>query len=103
MSELLARAQTWIADVHPHARHLQRTLHWLLVLGRLKPGVTLAQANADMTAVSRQMAQLYPRSNTGWSSSVEPLKNNFLDTDLITTLWLLLGAVGFVGLVEKAR
>ncbi len=36
--------------------------HWLLVLGRLKPDVTLAQANADMASVTKQMAELYPRS-----------------------------------------
>ena len=73
--------------------------HWLLVLGRLKPDVTLAQANADMASVTKQMAELYPRSNTGWSASVEPLKNNFLDANLISMLWLLLGAVGFVLLI----
>jgi putative ABC transport system permease protein len=78
---------------------LNHDFHWLLVLGRLKPGVTIQQANADMADVTKQMAQLYPSSNTGWTASVEPLKNNFLDANLISTLWLLLGAVGFVLLI----
>ena len=78
---------------------LNHDFHWLLVLGRLKPGVTLAQANADMVAVTKRIAEDHPSSNTGWSASVEPLKNNFLDANLISTLWLLLGAVGFVLLI----
>jgi hypothetical protein len=32
VSELLARARSWVAEAHPHARHLERTLDWLLVL-----------------------------------------------------------------------
>jgi putative ABC transport system permease protein len=78
---------------------INHDFHWLLVLGRLKPGVTLQQANADMVAVAKSIADEYPSSNTGWSASVEPLKNNFLDADMISTLWLLLGAVGFVLLI----
>ncbi len=78
---------------------INHDFHWLLVMGRLKPGVTIAQANGNMTAVSKQMAEAYPKSNTGWSSSVEPLKNNFLDDNTKSALWLLLGAVGFVLLI----
>jgi putative ABC transport system permease protein len=77
--------------------------HWLLVMGRMKAGVTLAQANADMDRVTRQVAQDNPKSNTGWSASVEPLQNNFLDRDVIRGLWLLLGAVGFVLLIACAN
>src|SRR5580704_8426826 len=52
--------------------------HFILVMGRMKPGVTLAQANADMQSVTAHIAQEYPKSNQGWSSSVEPLQNDFL-------------------------
>jgi predicted permease len=77
--------------------------HWLLVMGRLKPGVTLAQANANMEGVSRQLAEAFPASNKGWSSSVEPLKNSFLSQGTQTALWLLLVAVGFVLLIACAN
>ena len=70
--------------------------HWLVVMGRLKPGVTLEQANADMDGVTRRIAEVYPVSNKGWGASVEPLKNDFTSRDTIKNLWLLLGAVGFV-------
>ena len=73
--------------------------HWLLTMGRLKNGVTLRQAQADMDAVASHIAAAYPVSNQGWGASVEPLKNDFLPRDRIRNLWLLLGAVGFVLLI----
>src|ERR1700678_1077699 len=73
--------------------------HWLLTMGRLKNGVTLQQAQADMDAVTSHIAAAYPVSNKGWGASVEPLKNDFLPRDRIRNLWLLLGAVGFVLLI----
>src|SRR5258708_31294244 len=73
--------------------------HWLVVMGRMKPGVTLEQANADMDGVTRRLAEVYPVSNQGWGASVEPLKNNFTSRDTIKNLWLLLAAVGFVLLI----
>jgi len=70
--------------------------HWLLTMGRLKSGVTLKQAQADMDAVANHIAAAYPKSNKGWGASVEPLQNDFLPRERIQNLWLLLGAVGFV-------
>jgi|CZKR01.1.fsa_nt_gi putative ABC transport system permease protein len=70
--------------------------HWLLTMGRLKPGVTLQQARADMDTVTAHIAAAYPNSNKGWGASVEPLQNDFLPPERIRNLWLLLGAVGFV-------
>ncbi|HEY6338394.1 MAG TPA: ABC transporter permease [Candidatus Sulfotelmatobacter sp.] len=73
--------------------------HWLLTMGRLKPGVSLQQARADMDAVTSHIADVYPATNKGWGASVEPLKNDFLPAERIRNLWLLLGAVGFVLLI----
>jgi putative ABC transport system permease protein len=77
--------------------------HWLLVMGRLKTGVTLEQGNANMDAVSRNIARAYPASAGGWTASVEPFRNNFLSDDTKRGLWLLLGAVGFVLLIACAN
>src|SRR5271170_6077524 len=73
--------------------------HWLLTMGRMKPGVTMQQAQADMDAVTSHIAAAYPTSNKGWGAIVEPLKNDFLPPGRIHNLWLLLGAVGFVLLI----
>lgn len=82
---------------------LNHDFHWLLVLGRLKPGVTLAQANSNMDAVTKHIAEVYPKSDQGWGATVEPLKNDFLDRDVIRGIWLLMGAVGFVLLIACAN
>jgi putative ABC transport system permease protein len=82
---------------------INHDFHWLYIMGRLKPGVTIAQANADMDAVTRHIAQVYPKSDQGWGASVELLKNDFLGRDVIRALWLLLGAVGFVLLIACAN
>jgi putative ABC transport system permease protein len=73
--------------------------HSLLVMGRLKPGVTLQQANADMDIVTRRLTEVYPTSNKGWGASVEILHHDFTSPDTIKGLWLLMGAVGFVLLI----
>ena len=78
---------------------LNHDFHWLLVMGRMKPGVTLHQAQQNMDAVTAHIAQVYPKSDKGWGAKVEPLKNDFLPPERIQMLWLLLGAVAFVLLI----
>jgi putative ABC transport system permease protein len=73
--------------------------HWMIAMARLKPGVTIAQAQADMDSVTAHIAAAYPKSNKGWGASVEPLKDDFVPPERIRNLWLLLGAVGFVLLI----
>lgn len=82
---------------------LNHEFHFILVMGRLKPTVSIAQADADMKAVAKRLADTFPKTNTGWSASVEPLKNNFLSQDTVRSLWLLFGAVGFVLLIACAN
>ena len=73
--------------------------HWLLAMGRLKPDVTIKQAQGDMDAVTAHIAAAYPMSNKGWGASIEALQNDFLPRERIRNLWLLLGGVGFVLLI----
>ena len=78
---------------------INHEFHFILVMGRLKPGVTIQQANADMDSVTRHIAEVYPKSNKGWGAAVEPLQNDFISKDTIKNLWLLMGAVGFILLI----
>jgi putative ABC transport system permease protein len=80
-----------------------RDMHWIDVMGRLKPGVTIKRAQADMDAVTARLAGIYPASNKGWGATVEPLKNDFIPSERIMTLWLLAGAVAFVLLIACAN
>jgi putative ABC transport system permease protein len=78
---------------------LNHDFHWLVVLGRLKPGITIAMANADLDIVARHIAEAYPKSNKGWKVNVEPLKNDFLNRDVQIMLKFLQGVVAFVLLI----
>jgi putative ABC transport system permease protein len=78
---------------------LNHDFHWLLVMGRLKPGVTIKQAQADMDNVTANVAKAYPKSDKGWGAQIDPLQNDFLGDNVKQTLWLLLGAVGCLLLI----
>ncbi|HEV8429438.1 MAG TPA: ABC transporter permease [Pyrinomonadaceae bacterium] len=67
-------------------------------LARLKPGVTVEQAHAELDAFGRRLAQTYPNMNTGLSFEVKSLRDFYVG-DVRAYLWLLFGAVGFVLLI----
>jgi putative ABC transport system permease protein len=79
-----------------------RGAHWLEVFGRLKPGVTLEQANADLTVIARQLEEAYPKSNTGKGARVISLREE-LTGDLRPALLMILGAVALVLLIACAN
>jgi len=80
----------------------QRKAHFLRPIGRLKPGVTLAQAQADTDAIARRLEEQYPDSNTGWNLRLVSLREQLVGNTR-TTLFILLGAVGFVLLIACAN
>src|ERR1051325_7944624 len=70
------------------------------VMGRLKPGVTLDQANAEMIAIARHIAQANPKTNQNFTSaSVMPLLNAFTPVQLRQIVWAMLAAVILVLLI----
>jgi predicted permease len=71
-------------------------------IGRLKPGVTLQQAGADMDSVARNLAATYPDADKGTSITLNPLKKDIVG-DIQPTLFVLLGAVSFVLLIACAN
>lgn len=81
------------------SEEINREFHYLLVMGRLKPNVTLAAANAEMSVIAQRLAQVNPKTNEGLTITVEPLKNDFLPRNTRTGLWLMMGAVAFVLLI----
>ena len=79
-----------------------RKAHFLRPIGRLKPGVTVAQAQADTDAIAAQLEQQYPQSNTGWNLRLEPLRERLIGSSR-SSLFILFGAVGFVLLIACAN
>jgi putative ABC transport system permease protein len=78
---------------------LRRDAHFLLVMGKLKSGVTLEAANSEMAVIAKQLAQTYPKTNADLTVTVEPLKDDFLPKNTRLGLWLMMGAVAFVLLI----
>lgn len=67
-------------------------------VGRLKPGVTVEQAEADLDGVMQRLAVAYPDTNRGNGSKVVAMKERLVGS-IGPILWLLLGSVGFVLLI----
>jgi putative ABC transport system permease protein len=66
------------------------------VVARLKPGVTMTAAQAEMGVISERLAQQYPDANKGAGVIIEPIRAAIVGSDLQTTSFFLLGVVGFV-------
>jgi putative ABC transport system permease protein len=75
-----------------------RYSHWFWVLARMKKGVTLNQAAAEMVTISARLAQQYPQTNTGVSARVRSLREQ-LTGNVSEVLWVLFAAVGFLLLI----
>jgi putative ABC transport system permease protein len=82
-----------------HAAVGNRGMHFLNVIGRLKPGVTVARADAEMKGMAAQLAKQYPDSNTTHDSARAVSELTALLGDTRTLLMVVLGAVGLVLLI----
>lgn len=80
------------------ALRVRETYTYFSGIGRLKPGVTLAQARADMDRIALRLAEEYPKANKGSGIALVPLKQD-ITSSVAGVLYLLLGAVGFVLLI----
>src|SRR5581483_11097645 len=85
-------------DVALHSR----SAHFFEVTARLKPGITLERAQADLSALAVRIARENPRSNTDWGVTIVPLRNQLLG-NFRPALLVLVGAVVFVLLIACAN
>jgi putative ABC transport system permease protein len=79
-----------------------RRAHWLRVIARLKPGVSVAGANAQLAAVAAQLRSEYPETNRIMEAELQPL-HRFLAGDTRLPLLVLLGAVSLLLLIACAN
>jgi putative ABC transport system permease protein len=73
-----------------------RKAHYLRVFGRLKDGITIQQARAEMGVIADNIARVSPETNKGWSVTIWPLHQATIGDELRTTSLVLAGVVGFV-------
>ncbi|MFZ1219630.1 MAG: ABC transporter permease [Chthoniobacterales bacterium] len=96
------RDQIWVPIAFPAEEAAQRGNHFLEVIGRMKPGVKLPQARAEMETIAARLAQQYPEENTRIGAVVNPLHEEIVG-DMKPALLILLGAVAFVLLIACAN
>jgi predicted permease len=96
------RVQLWLPIALPDSAASDYQHHYVRVMGRLKPGVSVEQAQAQMTALSLQIGAEHPATDAGNGVKITPLRRQ-LAGDIQTPLFVLLGAVGFVLLIACAN
>ncbi len=77
----------------------QRGAQVLKAVGRMKPGVSFAQAQADLTTIATNLEQQYPRSSRNITAYLVPVGEQIVGSEVRRALWVLLGAVGFLLLI----
>lgn len=91
-------AKLWVPTAWTAKDRVNRNNHNSTAIARLKAGVTLQQAQSEMDAISRGLAEVFPKEDAGWGAVVLPLRENMVG-DLRPQLLVLLAAVGFVLLI----
>jgi putative ABC transport system permease protein len=95
-------AQVWVPLAWTGQNRAVRGNHNYLVIARLKPAVDIRQAQAELSAISTRLEQLYPEDNKGWGATILPLREQLVG-DVRPALLVLLGAVAFVLLIACAN
>lgn len=95
------RAEMW-APLDLRSRATARGGNSLRVFARLKPGVTLQQAQSEVDAINSRLTQAYPEANAGLNVRVDPLNEKVVG-NVRQALLILSGAVGFVLLIACAN
>jgi putative ABC transport system permease protein len=96
------RTQIWTPVAFTPAETATRDTNYIDVIARLKPGISLQQAQANMNAVTQHQAERYPNTNTGVGAEVVSLQE-FTVGDVRPMLIVLFGAVAFVLLIACAN
>jgi putative ABC transport system permease protein len=82
---------------------MTRNYHWFIAFARLKPGVTIEQARAEMDAIGARIAAAYPDIKKGWGVTVDRFLDRVVGDQLRQSLYVLLAAVGAVLLIGCAN
>ncbi|MDQ3314271.1 MAG: ABC transporter permease [Verrucomicrobiota bacterium] len=97
------QVKAWVPyPLDPAIDYRATTGRFLRVVGQLKPGVTVQQAQAELTGIAKQLEQALPKFNTGWSVNVLPIHEQVVG-EIRPILIVLLAAVAFVLLIACAN
>jgi len=96
-----SRAQLWFPEEMVHNR-FPRGSHWATAIGRMKPGVTLRKAQADLTVIAAGLEKQYPESNHKVGAKIVSLRDNLVG-DSRSSLLMMVWAVALVLLIACAN
>ena len=96
------RVDLWQPIDPESKRYVERADHWLMPIARLRPGVTVAEAQAEMNTIARRLELQYPATNKGIGKKLVPLHEELFGWAR-QALYPLLGAVAFVLLIACAN
>ena len=96
------QAQVWLPLAWTPEERATRANHNYRAIAKLKAGVSVESAQADLTVVNERLEQQYPQDNTDWGGLVRPLHLDMVG-NVRESLFLLLGAVGLVLLIACAN
>jgi predicted permease len=100
--EFPREAELWVPLAWDDNERQTRSIHDYVVIARLNPNVSLAQAQAEMSTISSRLEQQYPEENKSWGAVVIPLQEDLIG-DIRPALLVLFCAVGFVLLIACAN
>ena len=95
-------ALLWVPLVWTAQEKAVRGEHSMAAVARLKPGVTVHQAQGQLDAIAARIAEQYPADSAGWGAAVVPLREETVG-DVQRPLLMLFGAVVFVLLIACAN
>jgi len=88
-------ADAWIPYRPTPAARQSRAIKELVVVGRLKPGLSRSRALSEMRGIAAATAKSFPDTSAGWSVSVRPLRDTLVE-NVRSAIWILFGAAGFL-------
>jgi putative ABC transport system permease protein len=95
-------AKMWTPMAFTPKERVVRGEHHYLAVARLKDGVNIQQAQAELDAISKRLEEQYPADDRGWGAVALPLQEDVV-SEVKPTLLVLFGAVGFVLLIACAN
>jgi putative ABC transport system permease protein len=98
--------RSWASFWKPLAfqpENMTRDFHWFFTRGKLKPGVSLAQAQAEMDVIGARIAEEHPDSNKGWGVAVDPLGEMLVSPETRSAVIALFAATAAILLIGCAN
>jgi putative ABC transport system permease protein len=92
----------WV-PIAPYVENVPRDLRSIMTFAKMKSGVSIDQARADLDALARSLAQAYPDTNEGWGAGARPIYEWLLPDQIKLMMLLMMGAVTLVLLIACAN